>query len=75
MECKYRFEFTLNQSNHTIHEPGHSISYKIACVPSKDSNRPALLYSLISVCCVPEDAFATECSAKTDQTVGMCRLI
>ena len=30
-----------------ILEPGHSISYKIACAPSEDSDQPAHLRSLI----------------------------
>ena len=32
-----------------LYEPGHSMSYKIACTPNKDSDRSAQLHSLISL--------------------------
>ena len=43
---------------------------------SEDSNQPAHLCSLISLCYLDEDAVClTEFVVKTDQIVQMCRLI
>ena len=43
---------------------------------SEDSNQPAHLCSLISLCYLDEEAVClTECVVKTDQIVQMCRLI
>ena len=41
--------------------PGHSISYKIACSSSKDSDQPAPECKLISVYCLPADALILGC--------------
>ena len=35
--------------------PDHSISFKIACAPNENSDQPAYLHSLVSVC-PPEEA-------------------
>ena len=68
-----------NELKYRYIKPGHSISYMTAFAPSKDSDQPVYLCSLISLCCQPEDALDAwlpgECPVKTDQTAQMGRLI
>ena len=63
----------LIKDRFTKNEPGHSISYKIACAPSEDSDQPA--YSDQILRCLPEDALDPWQSVESDQTARMHRLI
>ena len=60
-------------------EPGHSISYKIACGASEVSDQPVYLHKLIrvfAVCLKALDSWLTsECPANTAQIAQMFRLI
>ena len=49
--CKIKYK-----KNDTPVEPGHRISYKIACVPNAESDQPAHSRSLITLLSPPEDA-------------------
>ena len=57
-------------------ETNHINFCKITCSLSKDSDQPAHLCSLISLCYLNEDAvYLPECVVKTYQIVQMRRLI
>ena len=47
--CYYGHLLILGTSETYSYKPGHNISYKIACVPSEDSDQPAHPRSLIRV--------------------------
>ena len=52
--CIYLGKDTIRRRSFQMHGkqtygPGHSISYKMACVPSEDSDQPAQMRRLIRV--------------------------
>ena len=57
----------------------HDKTYKIACVPSEDSDPPGHLVSLTSLRCLHEESLGPELpikrTAKTDQTGRLPRMI
>ena len=58
-----------------IKETNHINFCTITYSLSEDSNQPAHLRSLISLCYLDEEAvYLIECVVKTDQTVQMCSL-
>ena len=57
----------------------HEIINKMTCAPSADSDQPGHLPSLINFHCLHVETLApkqpTECTAKTDQTGWIAKLI
>ena len=74
----HNYFFSLSLRTLTF-EPPHDKSNKMAGAPSKDSDQPGHPPSLISLRCPHEESLVPklpiECTAKTDQTGRMPRLI